>query len=282
MGASTARTEILRLFRHAGPRDPDEPISFATIRDALAPEYTKGTVSARLSELVDEGILEKSSRGQYRLAYTEEEIPDALREIVDLLTERLASDALQGTIVWDATPVLADSEDGVMAPVRVVETERFTGGSTARTILDYWPGEETPHVEEFADRITLLETVFGTEPAMASADEPQVLVGPAESKYAATTLNPEGIRLATPERVLADLLNQSDPSAGEIARVRLTASQANLDPERLFSAAEERDLLADLFAVLSRHETRIPDQLREAYRQRLRPASRAATEDRPL
>ncbi len=281
MALSTARTQILHLLQHGAPRDPEEAMTFNTILEALSPEYTKGTVSARLSELVDEGILERAGRGAYRLAYTTEALPDALEDLVNLLGERLPERTRHGTVLWDATPVLADREDGVMNPVQVLETEHFTGGSTARMLLDYWPTDPIPHVEEFGDRITLLEAVFGTAPTNAPPNARRVLVGPASGLYAATMLHPEGIRIATPERILADALGQADPNAGEIARVRLTSPHVQLDPDRLFAAASERGLLPDVFAVLSRLSDRLPSKLRTAYTQRLHGAARAAMEDRP-
>lgn len=278
MSAKTARSMILRLFRQGSPREPDEPISFATILDALPPRYGKGTVSARLSELVDEGILERIGRGDYRLAYTDEPIPEGLRELIDLLTEELPERTLHGTIVWDATPVLADSEDGVMAPTRVLETERFTAGSSARMLIDRWPSEPVPHIEEFSDRDMLIDATLGGQPTNAPASKPRILIGPAQGLYAATRLLPEGIRLASPERILIDLLSLEDPSAGDIARIRLTSPTASLDPMRLFATAEERNILPDLFAVLNAQSERLPDDLNQAYNDRLHGAARAATE----
>lgn len=276
---ATARATILRLFQQGAPRDPGDPISFATILEALSPEYSKGTVSARLSELVDEGILLRDARGTYRLAYTEEPIPDALAGLADLLADRFPQGKRQGAVLWDATAVLADSEDGVMAPVHVLETESFTGGSTARMLLDNWPGDETPYVEEFSDRITLLEAALGSAPVNASPSQRRFLIGPAEGNYASTQLHPQGIRLATPERILADLLGQDDPALGDIARVRLTSPHASIDPDRLFAAAGERDLLPDLFALLGQLQGRLPEALEEAYSRRLHGATRSAMED---
>ncbi len=267
---------ILRLFQEAGPRGPEDPISFGTILDALSSRYTKGTISARLSELVDEGILERSGRGSYRLVYTREPIPDALGELVDLLTHELPERTLQGTVAWDATPVLADSENGVMAPVQVLETERATGGATARMLLDRWPGGDIPHVKEFADRASLLEAALGGAPVNAPAGRRRILIGPAEGLYAATRLREEGIRLASPARILADLLCLEDPTAGEIAQVRITSPNANLDPTGLFAAAEERGILPDLFAVLASLRERLPEGLRTAYTGRLHGAARTA------
>lgn len=270
---------ILRLFQQSGPRNPQDTISFATILEALSPQYSKGTVSARLSELVDEGLLLRDARGKYRLAYSEEEIPDTLTDLVALLTNQLSEGKLHATILWDATAVLADSEDGIMAPIHVLETESFTGGSTARMLLDHWPGEDTPYVEEFGDRDTLLETALGTAPVNAAPDQQKVLIGPAEGKYASTQLHPQGIRLATPERILGDLLGQDDPTLGDIARVRLTSPHATIDPDRLFAAAEERDLLPDLFALLGQLRDRVPAPLGDAYNRRLHGATRSAMED---
>lgn len=278
MAGPIARTMILRLFQQGAPRDPEEPISFATILEALSSQYSKGTISARLSELVDEGILERSGRGDYRLVYTQASIPPRLVDLVDLLADQLPERTLHGTVVWDATPVLADTEDGVMASIQVLETERFTGGSTARMLLDHWTGEEVPHVEEFPDRDALLDEVIAGGPTNAPVGKPRVLVGPAEGLYAGTMLRPEGIRLASPERILADLLWLDDATAGDIARTRLTAPSADIDPAHLFAAADERNILPDLFAVLSSLRDRLPTELGRAYNERLHGAARAATD----
>lgn len=278
MSASTARAMVLQLFREAGPRQPEDPISFSTVMDALSSQYSKGTISARLSELVDEGILERSGRGTYRLVYTREPIPDALADLIELLTDQLPERTLQGTVVWDATPVLADSEDGVVAPVQVLETERATGGSTARMLLDRWPTGDIPHVEEFADRTTLLEAALGGAPVNAPAGRRRILIGPAEGLYAATQLRQEGIRMASRERILTDLLWLEDPTAGEIAQLRLTSPSVDLDPGGLFAAAGERGLLPDLFAVLVSLRERLPGALQVAYDDRLSGAARAAAE----
>ncbi len=278
MAGPTARTLILRLFQQGAPRDPDEPISFSTILEALSSQYSKGTISARLSELVDEGILERRGRGAYRLTYSKEPVPERLAPLVELLMSELPPRTLQGTVVWDATPVLADSEDGVMAPVQVLETERFTGGQMARTVLDRWPGDTIPHVEEFQDRDELLDAALGAAPVNAPTNKPRILVGPVEGLYAATRLRPKGIRMASPERILADLLWRDDPTAGEIAAVRLTSPSASLDPAQLFAAAEERKILPDLFAVLTSLRERLPSALEHAYTERLHGAARTATE----
>lgn len=281
MAPSTARSRILQLFRQGRPRDPEDPLSFDSILEALAPQYTKGTISARLSELVDEGVLERTGRGKYQLVYAQEAVPGDLADLVGLLVEELPERTRNGTVVWDATPVLADSEDGIMAPVHVVETERFTGGSTARMLVDHWPEDPVPHIQEFGDRPTLVEAAFGDPPVNAPPDKRKILVGPAEGLYASTALHPDGVRLATPERVLADVLRLRDPALGEVIRTRLTSTSSPVEPDRLFATADERGLLPDLFAVLSRLRDRLPEDLASGYNERLHGAARSATEDRP-
>lgn len=280
MAAGTAREMILRLFQETSPREAHEAISFSSILEALSPEYRKGTVSARLSELVDEGLLERKGRGQYRLVYSADPIPESLRPLTALLTELIPERTLHSTILWDVTPYLAKAEDGVVRAVHVLETAPGTpAGGTARMLLDHWPQGPKPAIREYADRYTMLETIFGGLIAHAPRGSGQVLVAPADRLYAATELHPEGIRIATQERVLADMLWLDDPASGEIIQLYLTSQNAKTDPKRLIAASDERDLLPDLFAVLGRFRERLPEQLRTEYAQALHGTARRFLED---
>lgn len=280
MSDATARDTILRLFHEGGPRKPEGALSFRTILEALSSEYAKGTVSARLSELVQEGILEKGERGTYRLVYADEKLPQSLQDLSALFAKQLTQGALHLTVLWDATPFLAAREDGTLAPVHVVETTRFTGGGTARMLMDHWESKPVPHIQEFADRDTLIEAVVGELQLPAPKGARQILVGPAEGRYAATVLHRTGMRLATSERVLVDFLGLREPSAVEVVRLRLTSASADLDPDRLFAAAQERDLLPSLFAVLNQLRGVLPKRLEKGYVQRLSGGARALVQER--
>lgn len=275
MPAATARDTVLRLFHEASPRKPKDALTFRTILDALSPQYTKGTVSGRLSELVQAGILEKDDRGKYRLAYAEDKISESLKDLSTLLAKQLPQRALHQTVLWDATPFLAAREDGVLVPIHVVETARFTGGGTARTLADHWESEPSPHIQEFADRDTLLEAIVGELQIPAPRGARQVLVGPVEGHYAGTVLHRTGIRLATPERVLVDFLGLGEPYVADVVRLRLTSANADVRPDRLFVAAQERGLLPSLFAVLNQFRGALPARLAEGYARRLSGAARA-------
>ncbi|MGQ0534960.1 MAG: hypothetical protein ACT4PT_02690 [Methanobacteriota archaeon] len=280
MPGVNARERILRLFHEMGPRKPEDALSFRSIRVALSPDYTKGTVSARLSELVQEGILEKDERGKYRLAYADGAMPRPLRDLSALLAEQLPRRALHQTVLWDATPFLAAREDGTLAAVHVLETARFTGGSTARMLTDHWASKPVPHIQEFADRDTVLDAVVGELQVPAPRGARQVLVGPAEGRYAGTVLDRTGLRLATPERIVVDFLELSEPSMVDAVRLRLTSQATNIDPDRLFAAAKERDLLPSLFAVLNQLRGALPRELEESYARKLSGSARAIVEGR--
>jgi hypothetical protein len=280
MSGSTARDTILRLFYEEDPRKPKDALSFRTILDALSPEYTKGTVSARLSELVQQGILQNDQRGMYRIVYADGKIPRPLLDIWTLLARQVPQRALHQTVLWDATPFLAAREDGALAPIHVVETARFTGGATARMLMDHWEAKPLPHIQEFIDRDTLIEAVVGNLHVPAPTGARQVLVGPAKGRYAATVLDRTGIRLATTERVLVDFLDLKEPSVADVVRLRFTSASADLDPDRLFAAAQERDLLPSLFAVLNQLRGALPKRLEEGYARRLSGAARALVEER--
>lgn len=273
-----ARDQLLRQFNveRAGT-----PISFRTFLDTFSPQFSKGTISARLSELVQEGVLAKDSRGKYALALDRERVSPNLRDLTAVLTRMLPPEALQSTILWDATPFLRDREDGVLAPVLVVETTRRATGSTARMLIDRWPSKTIPHIEEFADRDTLLEAVFGSLELQAPRSAHLVLVGPSEGKFAATLLRPEGFRVASPERILADLLDQRDPGLAAVARLRLTSPRVSLSASRLLAAAKERDLLPSVFAILTQLRSGLSPELRAGFLQRLKGAAKAILEEGP-
>ncbi len=278
MATPSSREQLLRRF-NAEPRDT--LISFRTFLDALSDQFSKGTISARLSELVQEGILAKDSRGNYALAYERENVPPNLRELAALLRRLLPPPALQSTVLWDATSFLQDREDGVLAPVLVVETTRRATGTTARLLIDQWPATNRPHIEEFADRDTLLDAVFGSMELQAPRSAELVLVGPSEEKFAATLLQPDGCRIASPERILADILDRNDPGLAAVARLRLTSPRANLIPARLLAAAQDRDLLPSVFAILTQLRTRLSPDLRAGFEKRLKGAAVAILEEGP-
>lgn len=278
MVASSARQDILRLLSEAGPRAPGDPVSFATLRSALS-RHPKGTLSARLSELVAEGLLTKDRRARYRLARSDEKPPETLRALAALLKERQSDRALMQTVIWEATPFLRTFEDGQGAPVLVVETPRFTGGATADLIREHGKAPLAQFVQEFSDRQTLLEAVMGNLRLPASKGATRILVGPCEGKLAATTLTRGGFRIARAERILADFLAFGDPNAAEPIRMRLTSPSANLNPDSLFAAARERDILPSLFVVANELRASLPPRLRESFAEKLRLPARSLVED---
>jgi len=272
----TSAEAVLRIFHEAGPRDPGDAITFDTILTALRPHYSKGTVSARLSELAKAGILRSDERGKYRLAYADLPVPAPLQTLVGILKGQLPPRTLHGTVVWDATPHLATLEDGVMADIHVVETSRFTAGGTARMLLDAWPGEDAPHVQEFGDRGLLIEAVMGRAELNLRAGQPRVLVGPSEGHYTGTVLLREGVRMTSAERFLADLLGTQDPSASDSAWLALV--QDTIEPARLFAVATERGLTPQLYVILAGLLHEVPSTLREAFLERVQEPARTILE----
>jgi hypothetical protein len=278
MATPSSREQLLRRF-NGEPQDTS--ISFRTFLAAFSPQFSKGTISARLSELVQEGILERDSRGNYALAFERENVSPNLRELATVLGRLLPVPALQSTVLWDATPWLRDREDGVLAPVLVVETTRRATGSTARLLIDQWPTTRIPHIEEFADRDTLLEAVFGAMELQAPRSAQLVLIGPSEEKIAATLLQPDGCRIASAERILADMLDQSDPGMAAVARLRLTSPSVGLSFSRLLAAAQERDLLPSVFAILTQLRTGLSPELRAGFEGRLKGAAKVIVAEAP-
>lgn len=278
MTSPSAREQLLRRF-NAEPSGT--PISFRTFLDTFSSQFSKGTISARLSELVQEGILAKDSRGKYALAYEKEKLSRNLRELAEVLTSLLAPPALQSVVIWDATPFLQDREDGALGPVLVVETTQRATGPMARSLVDRWPTTAAPYIQEFSDRDTLLDAVFGSMELQAPRAAQLVLVGPSEEKFAATLLQPNGLRVASPERILADILERNDPNLAAVAQLRLTAPRSNLSPARLMAAAQERDVLPSIFAILTRLRNRLSQDLRDSFEQRLSGAAKVILEEGP-
>ncbi len=275
MAGPTTREQIMRRFNQvAGPN----ALSFSSLLEALSPPYSKGTISARLSELVQEGVLERDSRGTYSLAYEAAALSPALREVASNLEARLPRLALPSIVLWDATPFLNDREDGVLAPVLVVETAGLALGSVARMLRDHWRARQVPHIEAFADRDTLLEAVFGEMELQAPRGARLVLVGPSEEQFASTALQKGGLRIAMPERVIADLLEQDDPSLAAIVRLRLTSERPELDAGRLFAACQERGIPPSLFVVAGALSEELPPGLRNGLNRRVTGAARVIAE----
>lgn len=270
-----AREQILLRFN----QEPSPlPISFRSLLEAFSPPFSKGTVSARLSELVQEGVLQKDARGKYALAYQPSALSPGVRELASTLGKLIPRSAMQSIVLWEATPFLRDREDGVLAPVLVVETSGLALGSTARMLRDHWPSSRPPHIEEFADRDTLLHAVFGELELQAAPQARLVLVGPSAELFASTALQPAGFRVASAERIVADLLGQDGPALAAVARLRLTSKRPALDPTRLFAAADERGLLPSLAATLAGLSEELPPSLREALLRRLTGAARTIVE----
>lgn len=263
MNVPAAKDRIIRLFQDDARSV--EPLSFQEVLDRLP--YGKGTVSARLSELVTEGTLRKAGRGEYLLNRTDRELPDPLKTLVGQLVELFPEDTLWGTVVWDATPMVAKTEDGAPGQVLLVELPRGHGSSgIASALRDHWSPPPGPPVRSFSTRATLLDAMAGRIDLDLAPGTDRVLVGPAEGRLAATALHTVGVRVAERERVLADLL---DPGLlggqvfSEAVRLELTSTRHPVRGELLIAAAKERGVLPSLFVLLGRLWPALPPALKE-------------------
>ncbi len=265
----SSKDYILRLFVAGGPRAPTEPLSYEHIAAALAEVMPSKTASARLSELTREGILEKVGHGSYQLAVAkQDDTPPSLQRLANVLRAALPSRALHAVIIWDATPILASTEDGVTGQHFVVEVPRQTGGATGAEIERNWPSKEPSNVREWAYRDDAMAELAGVprrRPIVSVANASQanvnVHVAPAEGHYAATILTPAGHRIATRERIATDFMQLPGNLARDAFERLICHTKTPLQFGQLLAAARDRHDHARLLGWLGVLRGRLPREL---------------------
>lgn len=257
-------------------REPEETMSVREIVDAVQQQFEEGSrlpadneIRGRLSRLHREGVLERPARGQYTLVRAEPEETEPLKQLVDVISERVRSSALRRTVLWDATPYLQLAEDGGPGTRLVVEHENAT--SLQDEVEVAWPADDsvvTWSTKTSGPLGTLLWEPEGPSPYRIPAG----IVFVEREKFGATGVTPGGYRSPFPERILVEFLGEDGPpEAATIVRNLLRDPTVGLD--RLWAAAENLGATDDVGALLAGLGPELRPQLRTDFTAKLSPVT---------
>lgn len=259
-------------------------LSVGEIVDAVHDQFAErdrlpedNEIRGRLARLRKEGVLERPERGRYRLVRAEPNETDDLLRLVDIISERVRSDELRRSVLWDATPYLRLSEDGGPGVRLVVEHKQ--AASLQDEVEVAWTGDEP-----LATWSTKTSGPLGPrlwEPkSPAPYRLPVGIVFAEREKFGGTGLTSGGYRTPFTERILVEFLGEDGPpEAAPIVRTLLTDQSVGL--ERLWAAAETLGATVDVGALLAGPGTEIRPQLRADFIAKLSPAVRSLLTSSP-
>lgn len=225
-------------------------------------------IRGRLSQLRKEGVLERPERGRYRLVRGEVNETGALIQLVEIISDRMRTDELRRTVIWDATPFLSLSEDGSPGTRLVVEHEQ--AGALEDEVEVEWSGDNSA-----TTWITKGDGPLGVrlwEPSSVAPYRIDVGIVFAErEKLGATGLTEQGYRTPFNERVITEFLGDvGPPEAAPIVRSLLNDS--DIDFERLWAASENMGVTVNTGALLAGMGDELRPELRSHFMENLSPA----------
>jgi hypothetical protein len=224
-------------------------------------------IRGRLAQLRKEGVLERPERGQYRLVRAEPNETEALIELVNLISNRVRPNELRRTVIWDATPFLSVSEDGIRGTRLVVEHDQ--AGALEDEVGVEWSGDRVA-----ASWITKRSGPLGPRqwgPKESPSYRMDVGIVFAErEKLGGTGLTENGYRTPFDERVVTEFLGEDGPpEAAPIVRNLL--NQSDLDFDRLWAASETMGVTLDTGALLAGMGEELSPDLRSQLVEKLSP-----------
>jgi hypothetical protein len=269
------RDLILEVFEE----QPKRVFSAQDVLGAVAhqhPGLQEASVRVKLSELAREGALTKLERAQYQL-FTIDQPPRPLEAIAARqLLRVLKPKALRRAVIWDATPFLAQAEDGAPGVRLVIEHP------AAETIKNHIESDWAPWVAPFdwgtRDRetapqlLTWISREHGPlgeqlwEPDEASPSKIHLgIILVAAERIGATGLTPQGYRAPTRERILSEFLTYTVDGAAAADILRAGILDPGFDLKRAEQAALTLGCHHYLHALLAAIHRDLPAKTRAAH-----------------
>lgn len=237
---------------------------------------TPSAIRGRLTTLRQEGVLERPERGRYAVVRADPPETPVLSRLVDVVEDVVRPEALRRTVLWDATPYLEGTEDGAPGTRLVVERKRAEALRDEVEVT--WPGDEQLFTWTVKTKGPLGLALWEPDDP-APYRIPTGIVFVEREKFGATGLTPRGYRAPFPERVSVEFLGFEGP-ANAAPAVRKTLRDPSTGFPKLWQAAENLGASADLAALLAGTGEVLPEDLREAFLERLPPVVRTLVEDR--
>lgn len=271
----TVRDQLLGILTES-----PEPL---TVGDILAKLQAAGVsakaenpVRGRLTQLVEEGVVEKPGRGTYGLARVQH-VPTRLEATLYEMTKLTFKErALRTAVLWDATPFLELTEDG--APGHRLVFEHADAEQLKDVVESKWPeAQGRPHVWIVREKGPLGDAFL--EPDHPSPGQiPLGIVLVPHERVGGTGLTPQGYRTPFPERVIAEFLGLGAPR--DIAKdvVSRLIFRPEFNVERAWKAAHAFHVRGHLYALLAAAYRRLGPEARAAFRDRMPGVVQAALE----
>lgn len=237
----------------------------AALEEMGAPAKT-GPLRGRLTELRHSGVVEKAGLGAYRLVRTDPPSSYAVEEVAGFLSGQLSPTELARTVIWDATPYLMLSEDGVSGRQVVVETPV---GKTLVPIINQEFETRKLHGAWLAPRWRNRAGPLGPillEPQDRDAwhDFTGILVV-AEERIGGTGLTRQGFRAPFPERILMEFMAMdADVDVGRAIVEHIL--RTGIDIKRGWACAHAINVLPDYAALMASIYHRLSPSQRQQVR----------------
>lgn len=273
MTAPSLSSVILSVFEE---QEEDRKMTVAEITAAVKQRVEErnrlpadNAIRGRLSQLHKEGVLKRPDRGVYTLVRTEPKETKNLKQLVDIVSDRIRPSALRRTVLWDATPYLHLAEDGGPGTRLVVEHKK--AGSFQDEVEVAWPNKTS-----IATWITKTSGPLGTllwEPDNPTAYRVSMgIVFVERERFGGTGITPGGYRTPFPERILVEFLGEDGPPEAATI-VRNLLQDPNVDLNRLWAAAETLGATVNVGVLLAGLRPELRPELRKDFTEKLSPVT---------
>ncbi len=242
------RDHILALLLEA----KEEGLSVQELHDQLEKQGTPaatGPLRGRLSELLQIGVVDQIGKARYTLTRSHEALGEPIEGLVEFLHSYLRPEEMARTVVWDATPYLALSEDGVQGRHVVVETRLATQLlEVLNSEYESRKGHGAWLVPRQHNRAGPLGGALTSEPRGHDPGMDIALV--AEERIGGTAVNRRGFRTPFSERIMLEFLSMDAEIDVGRAIVEHQIRQG-FDIRRAWQCAVALDILPEFTAFVT-------------------------------
>lgn len=257
---SSVRDHILEVLEEALDGVPSDELVAAVqekyqggARTPLAREVT-----GRLTDLRDEGVIERPDRGMYRLARAETPSSGLQDQVAAVLRSKWRAKPLRRLVLWDATPYLELTEDG--APGSRIVIEHANAAALQEVLAGAWPGNERPVFWATKTKGPLGELLWAPDDTVGRIDMGVLLVD--RERIGGTGMTTNGYRAPFRERILLEFLEMESDRGAPVIEALL---RSDADMDRLWASANALGVLSDLNALLAGCLDRLPEGTAKAY-----------------
>ncbi len=273
MAGPQLRDTILEVFQ----ADPRRDLSAREILDAVVaqdPTASEPSVRAKISELQREGILSKLERSQYCLLQIEHPTETPLEAIAaHQLRQILTPKAMMRAVIWEATPYLAQAEDGAPGVRLVIEhpaVDQLKG--RIESAWHEWTGpfdwgtrdhEGAPQLLAWdtSHKGPLGELLWEPDTASPTKIHLGIILVRAE-RLGGTGWTPQGYRAPTHERILTEFLTDTVDATAATDILRAGLMHPTFDVRRAQRAAHALGVSHHLHALLAAAHHQLPPRVK--------------------